>query len=184
MSVLVKLLVKSDQQNTPWQPFAYLSPLSVFNIRIFNGCEVRNENSVTRASFLFHEAELCRTVIPSDGIFNWQRTTNMDYFSCILFLWQLHLSLNNKVRLGIVLPLFLVLVSLHLAKIFYQRHSPRNVTLLLPQSTCQERNSRSILYSLSRERHILLPGCFAQQGTFVTTRTLLTLFERSAASPL
>ena len=52
-------------------------------MRIFNGCEVRIENSVTRV-----------TVIQSDGIFNLNRTTVTDSFSCILFLWQLHLGLN------------------------------------------------------------------------------------------
>ena len=31
------------------------------------------------------------TVIPSDGIFNSHRTTIFDSFSCIFFLWQLHL---------------------------------------------------------------------------------------------
>ena len=39
-------------------------------------------------------AEWCRTVILSDGTFNLHKTTIMDYFSCILFLRQLHLGLN------------------------------------------------------------------------------------------
>ena len=43
-------------------------------IRIFNGCEVRIENSVTRVTVRHREA--------------------YDFFSCILFIQQLHLSLN------------------------------------------------------------------------------------------
>ena len=64
-------------------------------IRIFNGCEVLIENSVTRVTVRHHEA--CR-VMPnsysSDGIFSLYGRTIMDYFSCILYLWQLHLNLN------------------------------------------------------------------------------------------
>ena len=55
-------------------------------IRSFNGCEVLIENSLTR--------DQCRVMpnsYPSDGIFIW---TVMDYYSCILFLRQLHLDLN------------------------------------------------------------------------------------------
>ena len=33
-------------------------------------------------------------IIPSDRIFNSHQTTFIDSLSCILFLWQLHLSLN------------------------------------------------------------------------------------------
>ena len=43
-------------------------------IRIFNGCEVWIEYSITRV-----------TVISSDGIFNLHQTTIIDSFSCILF---------------------------------------------------------------------------------------------------
>ena len=50
--------------------------------RIFNGCVLQIENSVTRVTVL---ASGCRTVMPSDGIFNSHRTTVIDYFSCILF---------------------------------------------------------------------------------------------------
>ena len=46
-------------------------------IRIFNGCDVRIENSVTRVTVRHHEA--CRTTI-------------IDSFSCILFLRRLYLS--------------------------------------------------------------------------------------------
>ena len=59
------------------------------NIRIFNGREVRIENSVT---VQHHEA--CQTVIPSDGIFNSNRTTITDYFSCIHFFRQLLVGLS------------------------------------------------------------------------------------------
>ena len=43
------------------------------NIRIFNGCEVRIENSITRVTVWHNEsclAEWSRTVIPSDRVFN------------------------------------------------------------------------------------------------------------------
>ena len=51
-------------------------------IRIFNGCEVRIENSVTRVLFgITRLAEWCWTVsYPSDGIFNSHRPTIIDYF--------------------------------------------------------------------------------------------------------
>ena len=65
------------------------------NIRIFNGCEVLIENSVTRVTVRHHEA--CRVMpnrYPSDGTFNLHRRTIMDSFSCILFLQQLHSDLN------------------------------------------------------------------------------------------
>ena len=54
-------------------------------VRIFNDCEVRIENSVTRVSVRHHKACL---------VFNSHWTTIIDSFSCILFLWQLYLSLN------------------------------------------------------------------------------------------
>ena len=59
------------------------------NIRIFNGCEVLIENSVTRVTVRHHEA--CRVMpnsYPSDGIFNLHRRYIMDsfFFSGILFL--------------------------------------------------------------------------------------------------
>ena len=64
-------------------------------IRIFNGCEVLIENSVTRVTVRHHEA--CR-VMPnsysSDEIFSLHWRTIMDYCSCILDLGQLHLDLN------------------------------------------------------------------------------------------
>ena len=62
------------------------------NIRFFYGCEVWIDSSVTRVTVRQYDAELCRTVIPSDGIFNSHRTAIMDSFSCILFLQQLHLK--------------------------------------------------------------------------------------------
>ena len=64
-------------------------------IRIFNGCEVMTENSITRVTVRLHEACL---VMPnsywSDGIFNLHQRTIMDSFSCIHFLQPLHLDLN------------------------------------------------------------------------------------------
>ena len=60
------------------------------NIRIFNGCAVQIENSVTRVTVRHHSA---RTIIPSEGIFNSHRTAIMDSFSCMPSLRQLHLSL-------------------------------------------------------------------------------------------
>ena len=63
-----------------------------FILRIFNGCELRIENSVMTVTVQL--AERCRTVILSDGAFNLHQTTVMDSFSCILFLRQLHLGLN------------------------------------------------------------------------------------------
>ena len=68
----------------------------VQTIRMFNGCMVLIENSVTRVTVLHHEA--CRVMpnrYPSDGIFSLHRITIMDSFSCILFLRQLHLDLNT-----------------------------------------------------------------------------------------
>ena len=59
-------------------------------IKIFNGCEMRIENSVTRVTVQHHEA--CQTVIPSDGIFHLHQTTIIDYFSFIPFLCGLYLS--------------------------------------------------------------------------------------------
>ena len=51
------------------------------NIRIFNGCEVLIENSVTRVTVRHH----LPNSYPSDGIFNLLRRTIMDSFSCIPF---------------------------------------------------------------------------------------------------
>ena len=56
-------------------------------IRIFNGCEVLIENSVTRVIVRQHEA--CRVMpnsYPSDGIFSLHRRTIVASFSCINFL--------------------------------------------------------------------------------------------------
>ena len=65
------------------------------NIRIFNGCEVLIENSVTRVTVRHHEACLVMpNSYPSDGVFNLHRRTIMDSFSCVLFIRQLHLDLN------------------------------------------------------------------------------------------
>ena len=57
-----------------------------FHLRIFNGCEVLIENSVTRDN--------CSNSYPHDGIFNLHQTTIIDSFSYILFLWRLYLSLD------------------------------------------------------------------------------------------
>ena len=65
-----------------------------WTIRIFNDCDVRIENSVTRVTVWHHEA--CRAAMPSDGIFNSHRTTIMDSFSRILFLPQLNLNMNMR----------------------------------------------------------------------------------------
>ena len=68
-------------------------------IRIFNGCEVLIENSVTRVTVRHHEAcQVMPNSYPSDGIFNLHRRTIMDSFSCIFFLRQLHLSLLRLFR--------------------------------------------------------------------------------------
>ena len=50
-------------------------------IRIFNGCEVLIENSVTKVTVRHHKS--CRVMpncYPSDGIFNLHRRTIMDFF--------------------------------------------------------------------------------------------------------
>ena len=67
----------------------------------------------------------------------------------------------SKVIFGIILPCSLVLLSLYHARIFYPRQSPRNVTLLLPQSTRQESDSRSVSY-MCRPSSFLTSGlhCF------------------------
>ena len=78
-------------------PFIYFGHFSLNlgktkNIRIFNGCEVLIENSVTTV----RHHETCRVMpnsYPSDGIFNLHRRTIMDSFSCMLFLRQLRLDL-------------------------------------------------------------------------------------------
>ena len=68
---------------------------TVLTIRIFNGCEVLIENSVTRVTVRHHEAcRVMRNSYPRDGIFNLHRRTIMDSFFCILLLRQLHLDLN------------------------------------------------------------------------------------------
>ena len=48
-------------------------------IRIFNGCEVLIENSVTRVTFRHHEAcQVMPNSYPSDGILNLHLRTIMD----------------------------------------------------------------------------------------------------------
>ena len=72
-----------------------MSPETLQSIRIFNGCEMLIENSVTRVTVWNQEA--CRVMpksYPSEGIFNLHRRTIMDSFSCLLFLRQLHLDLK------------------------------------------------------------------------------------------
>ena len=65
------------------------------NKRIFNGHEVLIELSVRKLIVrITRLAEWCRTVIPSDPIFNSNRTSITDSFSYILFFWQLYLGLN------------------------------------------------------------------------------------------
>ena len=59
--------------------------------RIFNGCEVRTENSVQGVTVRPHKA--CRVTpnsYPECGIFNSHQTTIMDSFSCTLFLQRLY----------------------------------------------------------------------------------------------
>ena len=65
------------------------------NIRIFNGCKVRIENSVTQVTVRHHKARrVMPNSYPRDGIFCSHPATIMDSFSCVLFLWQSYLSLN------------------------------------------------------------------------------------------
>ena len=65
------------------------------SIKIFNGCEVLIDNSVTRVTVRHHEARrVMPNSYPSDGIFNLHRITIMDSFYCIIFLRQLHLDFN------------------------------------------------------------------------------------------
>ena len=57
------------------------------SIRIFNGCSVLIENSITRVTVRHHEARReMPNSYPCDRLFN--------SFSCILFLWQLYWRLN------------------------------------------------------------------------------------------
>ena len=64
-------------------------------VRIFNGCEVLIENSVTRVIVGHHEAcQVMPNSYSSDWIFNLHRRIIMDYFSCILFRRQMHLGLT------------------------------------------------------------------------------------------
>ena len=64
-------------------------------IRIFNGCEVRIENSITKVtvwnSYL------------SDGIFNSHRRTIMDSFSCLHFHRKLYLNFHMRYYINITL---------------------------------------------------------------------------------
>ena len=63
-----------------WVPCA-LEKARGLTIRIFNGCEVLIENSVTRMTVRHHEA--CRVMpnsYPSDGIFSLHLTAIMDLF--------------------------------------------------------------------------------------------------------
>ena len=67
------------------------------NIRIYIGCEVRIQNSVTRVTVMHHEVyRLMPNSYP--GWQNFQFTPNYHYrfFSCLLFLRRLYLSLNNR----------------------------------------------------------------------------------------
>ena len=67
------------------------------NIRIFKGCEVQIENSVTRVTVRQHKA--CRVMpnsYPSDEIFNSHRRTIMDSFSCIHFLRKLYINFDMR----------------------------------------------------------------------------------------
>ena len=72
------------------------------NIRIFNGCVVRVENSVKRVTVRHHEAHRMipnsNQVIPSDGFLNQHQRSIMDSFSCTPFIRQLQSSviLSNK----------------------------------------------------------------------------------------
>ena len=54
------------------------------NIRIFNGCSVQIENSVTRVTARHHEPLMMPNSYPCDGIFSLHRTTITDSFSCTL----------------------------------------------------------------------------------------------------
>ena len=57
-------------------PTSFRTYWSGQTVRIFNGREVRIENSVTRVTV--RHASWCRTVIPSDGVFNSHQTAIMD----------------------------------------------------------------------------------------------------------
>ena len=68
------------------------------NIRNFNRCDVRIENSATRVIVRHHEA--CRGMpnrYPEwNGIFNSQLTAIMDSFSCLFFLRQVQLNIYRR----------------------------------------------------------------------------------------
>ena len=72
-------------------------------IRIFNACEVRIEKSITRVNVRFDITRPAK-------VFRVQRTTIMDYFSCIPFLQHFYLSLNNLKKRNLI-DLNLIIIS-------------------------------------------------------------------------
>ena len=101
--------------------------LPVLTIRIFNACEVRIENSVTRVTVRRHEA--CRVMPNSytyDGIFNSHRRTTMDYFSCIRFLRKVYLNFHMRCYINTTLK-YLHFKSRHDRFGFFLRRWRRNV---------------------------------------------------------
>ena len=68
-----------------------------FIIRIFNGCELWIENSVTTVTV--QHREVCRVML-SDGTFSLHQTTVMGSSSCILFLRQIRACKVNGSILG------------------------------------------------------------------------------------
>ena len=88
-----KVLIRWDRW-TAWSVSLFFTPDIT---RIYN--VVRCGLKIPSKRYLFgimrRLASWCWTVVPSDGIFNLLWTSIIDSFSCILFLWQLYLSLHN-----------------------------------------------------------------------------------------
>ena len=62
--------------------------------RIYNGCLVRIENSITRVNCSATRVLMMQNSYPCDGIFNPNLATIKDSFSCIPFHRRLYLSFN------------------------------------------------------------------------------------------
>ena len=105
---------RCDQENYPNRRKPANTKHECKVLRVFNGCEVRVENSVPRVTVsvsrsLSNDAE---HLSPSDGIFNTHRTTIIDSFACILFI-RLSCVPTSKVsvphfaRLAVIVDRFL-----------------------------------------------------------------------------
>ena len=126
-------------------------------------------------------AEWYQIAIQSDGIFNSHRTTLTDSFSCILFLWQLHLNFCMRYFNNITL-LYLQFRSKLVRICSYLRYWDWNVWRNMTSKTNEMMSKRQP--DIMNESHLKPPGIRRHfLALSVTQKFLSGMQERSYIPP-